>query len=100
MYIPVTNDNKKKTKNMNHEKENVTSMKNVHISERNRELAPDNIEDLNEMESLDEEMSLIKKNRFLERRLDAEVQLNQVLWGRLMEKESEIISLKATLNMQ
>lgn len=100
MYIPVTNNDKKKSKNLNHEKENATSMKDVHISERNRELVPDDIDDLNEMEGLDEEMSLIKKNRILERRLDAEVQLNQVLWGRLMEKESEIISLKAALNMQ
>ena len=36
---------------------------------------------------------------FLNKADFSEVQLNQVLWGRLMEKESEIISLKTTLNM-
>lgn len=41
-----------------------------------------------------------KKISYLEKSLEAEVQLNQVLWGRLMDKESEIISLKTALSVK
>lgn len=87
MYIPLNEDTKKK--------------KPIPLKDPAVKTKIDLIK--NPQDDLDNEnvnMDPIEEIEVLHRRLEAQIQLNQVLWGRLMEKESEIINLKTTLNMQ
>ena len=87
MYIPLNEDTKKKKSTPLKDtsvKTKIDLIKNPQDDPRDENINMDPIEEI----------------EVLHRRLEAQIQLNQVLWGRLMEKESEIINLKTTLNMQ
>lgn len=87
MYIPLNEDTKKKKSIPL--KDPAVKTKIDLIKNPQGDLGNENVN-----------MDLTEEIEILHRRLEAQIQLNQVLWGRLMEKESEIINLKTTLNMQ